>query len=98
MKKDILVCVLLFSSFLFSVNAQNVSSRKKDTLQESINSPARIISPVNKAEEIKMKNKAEIEAEKESKEKGSNKNQTHVEPDKIAPRIKDSVKNLPKNK
>ena len=79
--------------FALFANAQQTGTKYNDTIASPPTPPPpRDVNRANKIEGVKMKSDGEIDAEKQSKDKGSNKNQTQVNPEKIAPIVGDTVK------
>jgi len=79
--------------FALCANAQQKGTRYNDTLASPPTPPPPPeINSANKVEGIKMQSNGEIDAEKQAKDKGSNKNQTRVNPEKMAPIVGDTVK------
>lgn len=79
--------------FALCANAQQKGSKYNDTLASPPTPPPPPeINSANKIEGIKMQSNGEIDAEKQAKDKGSNKNQTRVNPEKMAPIVGDTVK------
>jgi thiol:disulfide interchange protein len=93
MKKYSITGIALLCALL--ANAQQTGSRYNDTLASRPTSPPPLeVNQANKVEAVKQKSDAEIEAEKQAKEKGSNKKQTEVNPEKMAPIVGDTVKKI----
>lgn len=79
--------------FALCANAQQTGTRYRDTVASPPTPPPPPeINSANKVEEIKMQSNGEIDAEKKAKDKGSNKNQTRVDPEKRTPIVGDTVK------
>ena len=79
--------------FALCANAQQKGSKYNDTLASPPTPPPPPeINSANKIEGIKMQSNGEIDAEKQAKDKGSNKNQTRVNPEKRTPIVGDTVK------
>lgn len=79
--------------FAWCANAQQTGTRYNDTIASPPTPPPPPdVNRVNRAEGVKMQSDGAIEAEKQAKDKGSNRNQTQVNPEKIAPIVGDTVK------
>lgn len=79
--------------FALCANAQQKGTRYNDTVASPPTPPPPPeINNANKIEGVKMQSNGEIDAEKQAKDKGSNKNQTRVNLDKMAPIVGDTVK------
>ncbi|MFY0483888.1 hypothetical protein ACI6PS_14920 [Flavobacterium sp. PLA-1-15] len=92
MKKLMITGILLL--FALFANAQQTGTRYKDTeASPPTPPPPPEINKNEKVEGIKKRSDSEIQAEKKAKQKSSSKNQTRVNPEKIAPVVGDTVKN-----
>lgn len=98
MKKILITGMLIMLAL--QASAQQTGKRYDDkAAPPPTPAPPPEINRANKVEGIQMKSTSEIEAEKEAKEKGSNKNQTEVNPDRIAPIVKDTAqRTLPRRR
>jgi len=91
MKKILMTAIILMLA-LFA-NAQQTGTKYNDTqASPPTPPPPPEVNRANKVEGVKMQSNGEIDAEKQAKDKGSNKNQTQVNPEKIAPIVGDTVK------
>ena len=89
MKKILITSMLLFA---LMANAQQTGTKYKDSVASPPPPPTNV-NRANKIEDVKIQSHGEIDAEKESKDKGSNKNQTQVNPEKMVPILTDTIKN-----
>lgn len=91
MKKIMVLGIMLL--FAIGANAQQKGTRYNDTIASPPTPPPPAeINRANKVEGVKMQSDGQIDAEKEAKDKGSSKNQTRVNPEKIAPVVGDTVR------
>lgn len=91
MKKIIITGTLLL--FTLFANAQQTGTKYNDTeASPPTPPPPPEINRDEKVDGIKKRSDSEIQAEKKAKDKGSNKNQTRVNPEKIAPIVDDTIK------
>lgn len=89
--KKIMIIGMMF--FALCANAQQTGTKYNDKeASPPTPPPPPQVNPANKVEGVKMKSNGEIDAEKQAKDKGSTKNQTQVNPEKIAPIVGDTVK------
>ena len=91
MKKIMITGIMLL--FALVANAQQTGTKYNDTIASPPTPPPPPkVNRANKVEGVKMQSNGEIDAEKQSKDKGSSKNQTRVNPEKIAPVVGDTVR------
>lgn len=92
MKKKMILGMLLL--FAIGANAQEKRTTTTDTIgTRRITPTATDINRANKVEVPEMQSKSEVDAEKQAKDKGSSRNQTQVNPEKMTPIVGDTVKN-----
>ncbi len=91
MKKNIILGMLLL--FAIGANAQEKPTTTTDTIGTRRTTPTTTdVNRANKVEVPPMQGQSEVEAERRAKDKGSSRNQTQVNPEKMAPIVGDTVK------
>ncbi|MDR6967196.1 hypothetical protein J2X31_001203 [Flavobacterium arsenatis] len=91
MKKILIFGIIML--FAIGANAQQKGTRYNDTIASPPTPPPSAeINRANKIEGVKMQSNGAIDAEKQAKDKGSTKNQTQVNPEKMAPIVGDTVR------
>lgn len=105
--KKIFIAVALFASIGFAsaqVDRSDDLQTDQDQIQQQPPRSTQVqVERASKIEAEKTKNDANLEAEKEAKDKGQSKNYTKVNPDKLSPVNVDSTKGVqpikkPRNK
>lgn len=91
MKKKMILGMLLL--FAIGANAQEKRTTTTDTIgTRTVTPTASDVNRANKVEVPPMQGQSEVEAERRAKDKGSNRNQTQVNPEKMPPIVGDTVK------
>ena len=94
MKKRLLTIVLLALTAM--ATAQQDGREQQDSTLRTKNIPVPSTTSAPQIQDAKAKSDREMQAEKEAKDKGRIQPHTEVEPDKIIPPVRDTLKVQPK--